>query len=378
MLHRTAGLSRFLWRRASETIGGPVPFDPPVSVAARPVPSGGRCYPVDVAIVVRGVAGLQDGAYRFDPRHHRLAVVAGKNHADAVLEQGTPGPGPTVALMVTAIPERSTPYYGRLAEKLAALEAGAAVFQAVAAGAAAGLGAQVHLRGGTVLAPLTGDTAAGLRPTALVVFARGGLGGALRRVVSDDALASAVAAIDHRASAALGYHPASVTTARAKALLGTVATPSAVDALDSTVRLRIAVQRAPGIPALWSGGVEGCRPLACSRTSSMPADLASAATSRVLQRECLEGNFVIAAIPPPLPTYRQSGARSPHEHWVAAGMALQQASLAAAAMGFGSRMHCDFDADAVRRVLGPSGEHIAALLTVGLCPPHRTRPERSL
>ncbi|MGW9440046.1 nitroreductase family protein [Streptomyces sp. NPDC055607] len=374
LLHRIAGLSRFLWRRTSETLSAAPPRDTPTTVVGRPVPSGGRCYPLEVTLALGGVDGVPSGLYRYDPLHHRLLpLVTHDVRAELSADLAVPPRRvPDLLLVVSAVEERATALYGRLGRRLAALEAGAMAFQAVAAGRTVGLAGSVHLRGGDRNEASAAASDAGGEQAAVIAFesvTRRSPTGAPNRT----ALA---AAIDLRASTVAGYHRGDLTHHRARAFLGALRAPAPVDAPHLVSRLLVATQRVPGSAFPRPGRSEGSGSVGVLVGPSVLPALANAATSRVLQRECLEANFVVVAFDPGRTDGSAPSRRSPDLGSVSSGMALQQAALAAAAAGLGSRVHCDFDTLDVRRVLNlpPDDDGAAVLLTVGQCPADRVRP----
>ncbi|MDJ0789899.1 MAG: SagB/ThcOx family dehydrogenase [Myxococcota bacterium] len=93
----------------------------------RTAPSAGALYPLELHLVVDDVAGLAPGAYRYEPRHHRLvprlkgdalaAIVAATRGQDWV------GQAPAI-IVITGIPERSRRKYGKRAARYVHMEVG--------------------------------------------------------------------------------------------------------------------------------------------------------------------------------------------------------------------------------------------------------------
>lgn len=72
-------LAAVLWRTVAER--GALCHDSGASFAKKAVPSAGGLHPTEVYLLVRGVAGLDDGAYHYLPAQHRLKPHA--LHTDA-------------------------------------------------------------------------------------------------------------------------------------------------------------------------------------------------------------------------------------------------------------------------------------------------------
>src|SRR5262249_13938030 len=84
--------------------GGTIPMD----FAARPYPGGGALYELEVYVVVHACTGLAPGLYHYEPRAHRLEVLAAPSAevaallADASQATGIPAEGLQVLLVLTA------------------------------------------------------------------------------------------------------------------------------------------------------------------------------------------------------------------------------------------------------------------------------------
>lgn len=63
-------LAAVLWRTVAER--GALDHDSGASFAKKAVPSAGGLHPTEVYLLVRGVVGLDDGAYHYQPAGHRL------------------------------------------------------------------------------------------------------------------------------------------------------------------------------------------------------------------------------------------------------------------------------------------------------------------
>ncbi|GLW05840.1 SagB-type dehydrogenase domain-containing protein [Microtetraspora sp. NBRC 13810] len=97
LLYRAAGV-----RRVSGPASG-VPYE----TSGRPYPGGGAMHELELYLVVGRCAGLDPGAYYYDPFAHRLiALPAGARDADAMLAQAGAAAGglvrPDVLITITA------------------------------------------------------------------------------------------------------------------------------------------------------------------------------------------------------------------------------------------------------------------------------------
>jgi SagB-type dehydrogenase family enzyme len=93
----------------------------------RTAPSAGALYPLEVFLVAGRVDGLPAGVYRYRPRGHELArVIEGDRRAklaSAALDQTWMKDAP-VAMVITAVYERTAAKYGRRAERYVHIEVG--------------------------------------------------------------------------------------------------------------------------------------------------------------------------------------------------------------------------------------------------------------
>ncbi len=113
-------LSQLLW--AAQGITEPSSFK-------RAAPSGGALYPMDVYAVIGtgGIEGLEAGVYHYEPKRHRMTLVASGDRrndvAVAALFQTWIAAAP-VNLIITAEYERITCKYGDRGIRYAMIEAG--------------------------------------------------------------------------------------------------------------------------------------------------------------------------------------------------------------------------------------------------------------
>jgi SagB-type dehydrogenase family enzyme len=110
-------LSQLLW--AAQGITDPRGF--------RTAPSAGALYPLEVYVVVGDVQDLTPGVYRYEPHEHQLvSIIEGDKRvelADAALAQGCVKEG-AVAIVFTAVYERTTRKYGDRGIRYVHIEAG--------------------------------------------------------------------------------------------------------------------------------------------------------------------------------------------------------------------------------------------------------------
>jgi SagB-type dehydrogenase family enzyme len=93
----------------------------------RTAPSAGALYPLEVYVVAGQVEGLDEGVYRYRPEDHTLrATASGDRREDlarAALDQTWVRAG-AVAIVITAVYERTKRKYGNRGVRYARMEAG--------------------------------------------------------------------------------------------------------------------------------------------------------------------------------------------------------------------------------------------------------------
>jgi oxazoline/thiazoline dehydrogenase len=104
----------------------------PLTIAARPYPSGGALYPLEMYVAVADCEGLDPGLYHYAADRHRLAPVPGAApETERLLESAGAGmamPDPPQALIVLAARlGRLAWKYGPLSYRLALAEAGVVI-----------------------------------------------------------------------------------------------------------------------------------------------------------------------------------------------------------------------------------------------------------
>jgi len=131
-----AQLAQLLW--AAQGVNDPS--------GLRTAPSAGALYPLELVLVVGKVAGLDNGVYRYRPRHHALKLIAKADHrtrlAKAALGQAWIANNPAV-LVITAVYERTTRKYGQRGKRYVHIEVGHAAQNVLLQAVALGLGAAV-------------------------------------------------------------------------------------------------------------------------------------------------------------------------------------------------------------------------------------------
>jgi SagB-type dehydrogenase family enzyme len=109
----------------------------------RTAPSAGALYPLEVYLVAGAVSGILPGTYRYDPQHHRLLPLSGKDLrgqlAAAALEQDFVAEAPAI-LVLAAVYERTARKYARRAPRYAHMEMGHAAQNVYLQSVALGLG----------------------------------------------------------------------------------------------------------------------------------------------------------------------------------------------------------------------------------------------
>lgn len=93
----------------------------------RVVPSAGATYPVEVFVVIKNVEGLRPGIYKYSEQDNSLILVKEGDYsrelARACLDQSWVREAP-VNIVITAVPERTTGWYGERGFRYIYMEAG--------------------------------------------------------------------------------------------------------------------------------------------------------------------------------------------------------------------------------------------------------------
>ena len=112
----------------------------------RTAPSAGALYPLEVYVAVGNVEGLDAGVYHYDPSAHALSVVRKgnvlKSVSRAAYSQDHAGSG-AIAIVFSAVYERTTRKYGEKGIRFAHMEAGHAAQNVHLQAEALGLGTVV-------------------------------------------------------------------------------------------------------------------------------------------------------------------------------------------------------------------------------------------
>ena len=112
----------------------------------RTAPSAGALYPLEVYVAVGNVEGLDAGVYRYDPAAHALIEVRKgdvlKSLSRAAYWQEWAGAG-AIAVVFSAVYERTTGKYGKRGVRFAHMEAGHAAQNVYLQAEALGLGTVV-------------------------------------------------------------------------------------------------------------------------------------------------------------------------------------------------------------------------------------------
>jgi SagB-type dehydrogenase family enzyme len=112
----------------------------------RTAPSAGALYPLELFLVASEVAGLPEGVYRYQPRHHRLVEVGEGDRrralADVAFRQSFMRDSAGV-LVFAAVHERTTRKYGERGIRYVYMEAGHAAQNVYLQATALGLGTVV-------------------------------------------------------------------------------------------------------------------------------------------------------------------------------------------------------------------------------------------
>jgi SagB-type dehydrogenase family enzyme len=95
------------------------------AVSYRSVPSAGARHPFETYLIVKGVAGLQPGLYRYLALEHKLCFLSTVNELDlrASTDEWLQDDEPLLFIW-TAVPYRTEWRYGILSHKMIAIEAG--------------------------------------------------------------------------------------------------------------------------------------------------------------------------------------------------------------------------------------------------------------
>lgn len=112
----------------------------------RTAPSAGALYPLEVYLVAGGVASLDSGIYKYDPRRHGLRLTtAGDRRAElaaAALAQDWIGDAAAV-LVIAAVFARTSAKYGARAKRYVHMEVGHGAQNVYLQAAALGLGTTI-------------------------------------------------------------------------------------------------------------------------------------------------------------------------------------------------------------------------------------------
>jgi SagB-type dehydrogenase family enzyme len=342
-------------------------------VAERPVPSGGRCYPSELYLATRELPDLPAGLYHYAPARHALERLRATDaRADLVrCLAAPPHRPPAVVAVFTSVFSRTAATYGDLADRLRALEAGALAGQLLALGEAAGLHTRIHLDfGDEPVHRLLGlDTE---RESCHLVVTLSTM---------DDTVVPAgtapAAGIPYRCSATEGFRTDAIPADEFGAMLTAAVAgyasdlPGTAEHVAHTVPY-VAVNRVRGLapggyrydPA--SGRLEPVfagdplPPLAASLPVSYQAVFEASATF-----------FLVGDVERGVPRYGDRWYRMQH---IECGLLAERICLVAAALGLGSHLRCDYEADGVGRAFGLAAPAQAPLAMVLAGPPRQPRP----
>ena len=119
--------------------------DAPLAARApqRMVPSAGACYPLHLYVLARSVAGVDPGAYYYDPRAHGLIQVGSRPHDRAIAEVFLQQPyvaSAAAILVMTAELEATASRYADRGYRYVLLEAGHVAQNIALCAAAEGIG----------------------------------------------------------------------------------------------------------------------------------------------------------------------------------------------------------------------------------------------
>jgi SagB-type dehydrogenase family enzyme len=128
-----AEVAQLLWAAQGVTSGE----------GGRTAPSAGALYPLEVYLIAGDVSGLAPGAYRYDPKRHRLLPHRQGDLREALaeraLEQSWVAEAPAL-LVFSAFPERTARKYGGRAPRYVQIEVGHAAQNVYLQAVALGLG----------------------------------------------------------------------------------------------------------------------------------------------------------------------------------------------------------------------------------------------
>ncbi len=133
-------LARLLYFSAGVTrVAGP----PEARSWFRPAMSAGNLQPVEVYVVVEGVAGLEDGVHHFDPLEFTLTPLRTGTGAAGALASASASEATALALVLTGIPWRTEWKYGERGYRHLWWDAGTMLANLLAEADACGLAARV-------------------------------------------------------------------------------------------------------------------------------------------------------------------------------------------------------------------------------------------
>ncbi len=99
----------------------------------RTIPSAGATYPLEIYFISSGIEGLEEGIYSYNPKRHSLTLV----YSDSSLDFS--------GVLVNAVYERTTGYYGSRGYMYVREEVGHAIQNAVVTSCSLGFKADVYL-----------------------------------------------------------------------------------------------------------------------------------------------------------------------------------------------------------------------------------------
>jgi SagB-type dehydrogenase family enzyme len=145
LLRELLGL-RVRWTHPHDDSGIPL-GGPPRAVIARPAPSGGGLYPIEVFVATGSAPGLPAALYHYDAAHHCLDLVRTGDHRTALagLLARPPLTPPELVLVPSAAFWRNGFKYGEFAYQLHCLETGVLSTQAEVLAGVGGTSATTHL-----------------------------------------------------------------------------------------------------------------------------------------------------------------------------------------------------------------------------------------
>ncbi|WP_327064860.1 nitroreductase family protein [Kitasatospora sp. NBC_01302] len=327
LLALLCGVTRIDWTGAG--VGG-----------GRPVPSGGGAYPGEV------YAATASGLCHYLPAAHALELLSPADlRADVVRALGRPPVRrPELVLLITTRQDANLARYGPFGHRLQALDTGVLTGQAL-----------------TLLA------AAGAEPTAHALFAEQALGGLLgldpgaervHAVVTADPVGplAPTAELLNRRSARGGFEPAPVPLAQLVELLDRATAPFPLDGPNAP--------DGPGCELYVVGGrVTGLAP-GCHRRDPRTGELVAptpGATPRDLfppggpgELAGFEAACALLVVGDYEQGYPEHGDRWYRMLNLRAGILGQRIGLAAARVGLGAGLRCDFVTTGTDRLLGPA------------------------